>query len=66
MKKLSKAQQEAIKKMKPGRWHSSYGIGCSIATMEALCRKGVVRAHSRNNGLGSIYSPQTSNLWQLV
>lgn len=63
--KLTNKQQQAISKMKSGLWYSSYDLGVSISTMEALTRKGVVR----KRGVGSLeanYSPRIGIEFQLI
>ncbi len=49
--------------MEPGKWYCSYTLKCSIATMGVLQRKNMVIPHKRNGGLGSIWSPRTTNQW---
>lgn len=54
--KLSLTQKKVLTKMERGKWHSSYNLGCSISTLEALHDKGYVH---RKSGLGSTFSPTT-------
>jgi hypothetical protein len=43
MKKLSKRQSEAIRKMANGKQVSADSIGCRKDTMESLVRRGLVK-----------------------
>jgi hypothetical protein len=56
MPKLSPAQKRVLDKMEPGVWRSRYGLGCSIATLNALCRKGFVE--KRNELPVSLFFPR--------
>ena len=59
VKKLSSAQEAALIKMSITEWKSAYEIGASIATLDALVRKGKARK-STGGGLGMMFSPRTA------
>jgi len=62
--KLSPKQREVLIAMQPGREYSAYGLGASLATLEALYdRKLVAITHA---GLGSMAFPRTAILWTLT
>lgn len=54
--KLSDTQKKVIEKMEPGKWYCAYILQASLATLDALKKKGVLTSRS---GLGSIFSPRT-------
>ncbi len=57
--KLSETQQRALRKLKKhGGWECSYRLRESMATLNALVSKGVVKARGRGN-VGAMFSPQT-------
>lgn len=57
IKKLPQTQQKALAGMYVGIWYSSYELGVSIATLNALHRKNLVE---RRADIGAFYSPRTS------
>ena len=57
--KLSETQQRALRKLKKhGGWESSYRLRESMATLDALVKKGLVRCRGYGK-VGSMFSPQT-------
>jgi len=64
--KLSATQQRAYNKLKKhGGWECSYTLRESMATLNALVKKGlaVSRGHGR---LGAFWSPQTTIEYKVV
>ena len=63
--KLSHAQRSAYLKLSPMVWKSAYDVRASMATMEALVKKGW--AESKGHGsLGSMYSPRTTVMYRAI
>ena len=58
MKKLSNAQTVALMKMSTTEWRSAYDLGVSMATLDALVRKGKAKKTTGGN-LGMMFSPRT-------
>jgi hypothetical protein len=56
MDKLSEIQKNVLTRMTLDQWYNAYELRCSLATLEALRRKGLVE-----EGLvaGSFFSPRT-------
>jgi len=59
--KLSKTQKNVLKRMTLGQWYNAYTLQCSLATLEALRRKGFVEEELV---AGSFFSPRTLCLWR--
>lgn len=61
--KLSQKQEEAmaIMTLMTKNWRSSYELGISLNTLQALEKRGLIR--SKHN-LGSMFSPRTAILWR--
>jgi hypothetical protein len=59
---ISKKQKEVLEKMKPEQWYCAYDLRCSLATLDALKRRGLVEAKS---GLGAGFSPRTEIKWKI-
>lgn len=63
--KLSTTQLAAYTKLSPMVWKTAYDIQVSMATLDALVRKGW--AESKGHGsLGSSYSPRTTVYYRAV
>ena len=60
--KLSRKQIEILKKMGEGVEYSSYILGASFSTMDALSKKGFVKCIN-SGALGSMFSPTTILKW---
>lgn len=58
--RLTKAQRKGLLGNAVGRGSSSYTLGVTLNTCEALASKGLVR---RVAGVGAFYSPRTAILW---
>lgn len=61
--RLSRAQTRVLNQMEPNKWYSAYTLQCSVATLEAMRRKGFVRMKMR---LGALFSPRVNILFQKV
>ena len=61
--KLTKAQSAALQRMKETPRSSAYTMKVSMATLEALERKGLAKAF---RGLGSMAFPKTAIKWVAV
>jgi len=55
--KLTKAQHRALDKMLVGQSYCAYELGESLATLDALVKKGCLK---RRVGLGYLFSPRTA------
>lgn len=55
--KLTDAQRRALAKFADGAWHSAYDVQASLATLNALRKRGLLQ---RQSGLGALFSPRTS------
>ena len=53
---LTKAQQRALGKMSPGQAYCAHELGESLATLDALVKKGYLEKRA---GLGTIFFPRT-------
>ena len=56
--KLTEAQSKALQKAS-GLWRDAYELGASIATLDALVKKGLLERRG-GGGLGAMYSPRTT------
>lgn len=54
--KLTPAQVRAYGKLSTVQWESAYTLGCSIATLNALVRKGLVERRG-DNTFGAAFFP---------
>lgn len=61
--KLSTAQQAAISNCGDD-WQSAYQIGASLATLDALVKRGILER--RTDALGAMFSPRTANYYRLA
>ena len=66
MAKLSPTQERTLRKLKKAKgWVSAYGMQESLATLNALWGKGLIkRGYLQKGGLGSFSSPQTDIVWK--
>lgn len=64
MSKLSATQERALAKFELNMPYSAYDIKESLATLDALVRKGYLREVTR--GAGSMFSPQTHRMFRKV
>lgn len=53
--KLSKSQEAALEKMELNKWYCAWDLKVSLATLEALERKGMVK---KKQELGSMFYPR--------
>jgi len=53
--KISPTQEKVLAKMEPGKWYSAYNLQCSLATLEALHKKDILK---RKSSLGSMAFPR--------
>lgn len=60
---LTSAQQSALDGCADD-WQSAYQIGASLATLDALVKRGILER--RTDALGSIFSPRTANYYRLA
>ena len=58
--KLTSAQTAVMMKMSNTEPKSAYELGCSLATLEALRKKGKVKECSSCGNLGRMFSPRTA------
>jgi len=57
--KLSETQQRALRKLREhGGWECSYSLSESMATLDALVKKGFARCRGYGK-VGAMFSPQT-------
>lgn len=59
MTKLTLTQARVFKHMPAGQWLSAYDLQASMATLNALHKKGFIRRRGVGT-LGSSYSPRTT------
>ena len=60
--KLTPTQARALAKLTDD-WNDAYGIGESIATLNAIVKKGV--AEHKQDMLGAMFSPRTANHYRI-
>ena len=60
---LTSAQQSALEGCADD-WQSAYQIGASLATLDALVKRGILE--QRTDALGGMFSPRTSNFYRLA
>ena len=53
---LTKVQQRTLNKMIPGKTYNAYQLGESLASLDALVKKGYLEKRA---GLGAMFSPRT-------
>ena len=57
---LRKTQANALKRMTRGVNYSAFDLGCSIATLQSMARKGFIK-HMNPGALGEIFLPRTTS-----
>lgn len=62
MTKLTPAQQVALARCTTD-WQSAYDLRATIATLDALVKRGILQRHT--DALGAIYDPRTANYYRL-
>jgi hypothetical protein len=60
---LTSAQQSALDGCTDD-WQSAYQIGASLATLDALVKRGILEHHA--SALGGMFSPRTANYYRLA
>jgi hypothetical protein len=63
--KLSKAQQRVLDSMESREWYCAYDLRCSLATLNALRKRGLVISKGVSD-LGSFAFPRIGIKWQKV
>lgn len=58
--RMTTTQRVIYARMHPGAKYSAYDLGCSLATLDAMARKGYIR---RSAGLGALAFPRNSILY---
>ena len=61
-KSITKTQWQAIQKMKDGKQHCAYDVGCGLNTLEALERKGIVEKKTK---FGYLFFPRINIQYKL-
>lgn len=59
MMKLTPTQQTALDKLSKIKGQCSYELGVSLATLEALVKKGKAKRIQTGGNLGAMFSPRT-------
>jgi hypothetical protein len=63
MTKLTPAQQVALARC-TAEWQSAYRLQASIATLDALVKRGILQRHT--DALGAMFSPRNANNYRLA
>jgi len=63
MTKLTPAQQVALARC-TAEWQSAYQLRASIATLDALVKRGILQRHTDAHGY--MFSPRTANHYRLA